>query len=211
MRVILSAPLADFPRIIVAKNPEAPASSDAPSDGTVLNGVPVSGKGRATPTRAEREAARKRPLVPDSKEAKARARAELNAKRDKARVGMAAGDPRYLPARDQGAQRKFVRDYVDSGWHLGEAVMPAMLVVILATFIPVPEVQYYSFVALWVFILFVVGDMILTSVFAKRAVKAKFGADKQEKGLGWYAAMRTVQMRFLRLPKPQVKRGQRPV
>ena len=195
----------------MAKNPEAPASSDAPSDGTVLNGVPVSGKGRATPTRAEREAARKRPLVPDSKEAKARARADLNAQREKARVGMAAGDPRYLPARDQGAQRKFVRDFVDAGWHLGEAVMPAMLVVILATFIPVPEVQYYSFVALWIFILFVVGDMILTSIFAKRAVKAKFGADKMEKGLGWYAAMRTVQMRFLRLPKPQVKRGQRQV
>ena len=195
----------------MAKNPAAPASNDAPSDGTVLNGVPVTGKGRATPSRAEQEAARKRPLVPDTKDAKARARAELQAQRDKARVGMAAGDPRYLPARDQGAQRKFVRDYVDAGWHLGEAVMPAMVVVILATFIPVPEVQYYSFVALWIFILLVVGDMVLTSINAKRAVKAKFGADKIEKGLGWYAAMRTVQMRFLRLPKPQVKRGQRPV
>ena len=114
----------------MAKNSAAPASNDAPSDGTVLNGVPVTGKGRATPSRAEQEAARKRPLVPDTKEAKARARAELQAQRDKARVGMAAGDPRYLPARDQGAQRKFVRDYVDAGWHLGEAVMPAMVVVI---------------------------------------------------------------------------------
>ena len=199
----------------MAKNPAAPASNDAPSDGTVLNGVPVSGgtsgKGRATPTRAEQEAARKRPLVPDTKEAKARAKADLAAQREKARVGMAAGDPRYLPARDQGAQRKFVRDYVDGGWHLGEAVMPAMVVVILATFIPVAEVQYYSFIALWIFILFVVGDMVLTSINTKRAVKQKFGADKLEKGLGWYAAMRTVQMRFLRLPKPQVKRGHKPV
>jgi hypothetical protein len=196
----------------VAKNSAAPASSDAPSDGTVLNGAAVStGKGRATPTRAEREAARKRPLVPDTKEAKARARADLAAQREKARVGMAAGDPRYLPARDQGPQRKFVRDFVDGGWHLGEAIMPAMIVVILATFVPLPAVQYWSFVALWIFILFVVGDMIVTSTMVKRAVKAKFGADKMEKGLGWYAAMRTVQMRFLRLPKPQVKRGHRPV
>ena len=194
----------------MAKTPEAPASNDAPSDGTVLNGVPV-GKGRATPSRSEQEAARKRPLVPDTKEAKARAKADLAAQREKARVGMAAGDPRYLPARDQGAQRKFVRDFVDAGWHLGEAVMPAMVVVILATFIPVPEVQYYSFVALWIFILFVVGDMVITSIRAKKAVKEKFGADKIEKGLGWYASMRTVQMRFLRLPKAQVKRGQHPV
>lgn len=194
----------------MAKNSEAPASDSGPSDGTVRDGTPVSGKGRATPTRAEREAARKRPLVPDTKEAKARARADLQTQREKARVGMAAGDPKYLPARDQGPQRRFVRDYVDAAWHLGEFVMPAMVVVILATFVPVREVQYYSFVVLWIFIFFVIGDMILTSLFVKRAVKAKFGADKMEKGLGWYAAMRTVQMRFLRLPKPQVKRGQRP-
>lgn len=179
----------------------------------MLNGVPTGGaspKGRATPTRAEQEAARKRPLVPDTKEAKARAKADLAAQREKARVGMAAGDPRYLPARDQGAQRKFVRDYVDAGWHLGEAVMPAMVLVILATFLPVAAIQYYAFVGLWIFILFVIGDMILTSINVKRAVKQKFGADKIEKGLGWYASMRTVQMRFLRLPKAQVKRGQKP-
>ena len=101
----------------MAKTPAAPASSDAPSEGTLVSGVPV-GKGRATPSRAEQEAARKRPLVPDTKEAKARAKADLAAQREKARVGMAAGDPKYLPARDQGPQRKFVRDFVDGGWHL---------------------------------------------------------------------------------------------
>ena len=192
----------------MAKN-SAPVPNDAPSEGTVLNGTPA-GKGRATPSRAEREAARKRPLVPDTKEAKARARADLAAQREKARLGMAAGDPRYLPARDQGAQRKFARDWVDAGWHLGEAVMPAMVLVILATFLPIAALQYYAFVGLWIFILFVIGDMVITSVSVKRAVKKKFGADNMEKGLGWYAAMRTVQMRFLRLPKPQVKRGQKP-
>ncbi len=188
----------------MAKTPAAPAPKDASTD------APGGGKGRATPTRAEREAARKRPLVPDTKEAKARARAELAAKREKARIGMANGDPRYLPARDQGPQRKFVRDWVDAGWHLGEAVMPAMVLVILATFIPLPAVQYYAFVGLWIFILFVIGDMVITSITVKRAARRTFGEDKLEKGLGWYAAMRTVQMRFLRLPKPQVKRGQKP-
>ena len=43
----------------------------------------------------------------------------------------------------------------------------------------------------------------------KKLATAKFG-DRTEKGLRWYAAMRTVQMRFMRLPKPQVKRGQYP-
>jgi len=191
----------------VAKTPEAPLS-DAPSEGTSLNGVPA-GKGRATPSRAEQEAARKRPLVPDTKEAKARARAELSQQRDKARAGMAAGDERYLTARDKGPQRRWVRDWVDSGWHLGEAVMPAMVLVIVMTFIPITALQYYSFLGLWVFIFLVIGDMVLTSIRIKRLAKAKWG-DKVEKGLGWYGAMRSIQMRFLRLPKPQVKRGQRP-
>ena len=188
----------------MAKTPAAPVPADVPSDAT------LGGKGRATPTRAEQEAARKRPLVADTKEAKARAKAEVAAQREKTRIGMAAGDERYLPLRDKGPQRRFVRDYVDAGWHLGEAVMPAMVLVILATFVPVPAIQYYSFIGLWIFILFVVGDMVLTAIRVKQAARKKFGEDRLEKGLGWYGAMRTIQMRFMRLPKPQVKRGQRP-
>ncbi|WP_295827032.1 DUF3043 domain-containing protein [uncultured Microbacterium sp.] len=190
----------------MAKSP-APASNDTPVEPTELG----SGKGRATPSRAEQEAARKRPLVPDTKEAKARARAELAAQREKARIGMAAGEEKYLPVRDRGPQRRFARDFVDAGWHLGEGVMPFMILVIVATLIPVSFFQYWSFVALWIFILFVVGDMIITSIRIKRAAKEKFGESRLEKGLGWYAAMRTVQMRFMRLPKAQVKRGQYPV
>lgn len=188
----------------MAKTPPAP--QDAPADAP--DGA-AAGKGRATPTRAEREAARRRPLVPDTKEAKARARADLRVQREKARVGMAAGDEKYLPLRDRGPQRKFVRDYIDAGWHIGEAIMPAMVLVILMTLMPSQALQFYSFLALWMFILFVIGDMVLTSIRIKRAARAKWG-ERTEKGLGWYGAMRSIQMRFLRLPKPQVKRGQRP-
>ncbi|PZU48306.1 MAG: DUF3043 domain-containing protein [Microbacterium sp.] len=185
----------------MAKNP-APAEtdSDAPSG---------PGKHRPTPSRAEQEAARKRPLVPDTKEARARAKADLAAQREKARIGMANGDEKYLPMRDRGPQRRFVRDFVDAGWHAGELLMPFMLLVILLTLVPNQAVVYYGFVALWAYIMFVVADMIITSRRAKKLTRAKFG-DRTEKGLGWYAAMRTVQMRFMRLPKPQVKRGQHP-
>src|SRR5690606_7016553 len=59
------------------------------------------GKGRATPTRKEQEAARKRPLVPDDRKAAAKAsKAELAARRERARLGMERGEERYLPARD---------------------------------------------------------------------------------------------------------------
>ena len=169
------------------------------------------GKNRPTPTRAEQEAARKRPLVGDSKEARKRARSELAAQREKARIGMAAGEERYLPLRDKGPQRRFVRDFVDGGWHLGELVMPLMVVVILLSLVPNTAVTLYAFVGLWVYILFVIGDMIITSVRVKKAAREQFGETRVEKGLGWYAAMRSIQMRFMRLPKPQVRRGGRPI
>lgn len=192
----------------MAKTPAAPTPDAGTSDSSMLGGV--NGKGRATPTRAQQEAARRRPLVADTKEAKARAKADLSVKRDRARVGMAAGEDKYLPVRDKGPQRRFVRDYVDAGWHIGEAVMPLMVLVIVATFVPFPAIQYYAFIGLWFFIVFVIFDMVLLSYRTKKIVKAKFGADRIEKGLGWYAAMRTIQMRFMRLPKPQVRRGRRP-
>lgn len=180
-----------------------PANDDAPK-------TPAVGKGRATPTRAEREAANRRPLVANTKEARAAAKADLQARRDRARIGMENGEDKYLPARDKGPQRRWVRDYVDAGWHISEWLMAAMLVVIVLNLTPIPAVQLYAMVGLWGYMLLAIGDMVLLSFRVKRKIDAKFGAERREKGLGWYAAMRALQMRFMRLPKPQVKRGQYP-
>ncbi len=181
------------------------ADSPAPADD-----APVVGKGRATPTRAEQEAARKRPLAPDTKEAKAAARARLADQRNRQRDGMANGEEKYLPVRDKGPQRRFARDYTDAGWHIGEFLMPAMLVVIAMTLVPIPAFYYWSFIALIIFMLITIGDMVILGHTVKKKLREKFGADRLEKGIGWYCAMRSMQMRFLRLPKPQVKRGQYP-
>ena len=172
--------------------------------------APASGKGRPTPSRAEQEAARKRPLVPDTKEARQRQKADLAAHRERARVGMAAGEDKYLPVRDKGPQRRFVRDFVDAGWHLGELIMPLMIVVILVTFVQtLPALQVYAFLILWIFVVLVIVDMIITAMRVKRAAAHKWG-DRRERGLGMYGAMRTIQMRWMRMPKAQVKRGQHP-
>ncbi|MGF6824445.1 hypothetical protein M2317_003374 [Microbacterium sp. ZKA21] len=172
--------------------------------------TPAVGKGRATPSRAEQEAARRRPLVANTKEAKAAAKAQLNEQREKARIGMANGDDKYLPPRDKGPQRRWVRDYVDAGWHLSEWIMALMLVVILVSLVPNAAVSFYAFVGLWAYLIISIIDMVLLANRVKRKAAAKFGKDKLEKGLGWYAAMRALQMRFMRLPKPQVKRRQYP-
>lgn len=192
----------------MAKHTPTPEAFEGESESAAGNSA--AGKGRATPSRAEQEAARRRPLVADTKEAKAAARAELAAKRDRARAGMAAGEEKYLPLRDRGPQKRWVRDYIDSQWHLGEFVIPLMILVIVITFINIPMLQLYAMIGLWGFIILVIIDMAFASWRTKRAARAKFGESRMEKGLGWYAAMRSLQMRVLRMPKPQVRRGQRP-
>ena len=155
------------------------------------------GKGRPTPARKEREQARKRPLVGDrSKEAKAAQKAKLQEERTRAREGMMAGDERYLTFRDKGPQRRYVRDVVDSRFTAGELVLPALFVVVMTTFIDSYEVQLISLLAI---------DGWFVSRSVKKRAAAKFGADKLESGLGWYGAMRSIQMRALRIPKPPVK------
>lgn len=165
------------------------------------------GKGRPTPRRRDREQESKRPLVANtSKERRARAR-EV---RERARLGLAAGEERYLPIRDKGPQKKFARDFVDARWNFGEFLIPMMFAVIIATFIPSAQAQLASIAVLWLFFLFAVIDSFILGWQVRKAATAKFGEERVEKGVRWYAAMRGLQMRGLRLPKPQVARGEKP-
>jgi hypothetical protein len=151
MPVILRA---TDPRTPVAKNPTNTPAPEAGADNEASESTAKVGKGRPTPESCEQEAARKRPLVPnDRKEAAKQARAKQAEARDRARVGMAAGDDRYLPTRDRGPQKKYVRDYVDARFSIGEVLIPVMFLVILLTLIPDAQVQTIGILALWAFFL----------------------------------------------------------
>ncbi len=183
----------------------------APSEQQPADATRTTGKGRATPTRREREAERKRPLVPtDRRQANREARAKMQSARDRARVGMANGDERYLPARDKGPQKRFVRDYVDARFSAGELMIPLMFLVILLSIVQMPALQTIGMIALWIFFIIVVADSLMLGFLVRRKLAAKFGADRVERGVRWYAAMRALQLRRMRLPKPQVKRGAYP-
>lgn len=180
-------------------------SRNTPEPDDAVEEKPTVGKGRPTPTRREREAANMRPLVSnDRKEARAR----YNAERDRMRAGMAAGEERFLPARDKGPQRRYVRDYVDARFSLGEIMIPVMFAVILLTLFPDPLFAVVSMAVLWGFFILAVLDCIIAGRIVTKRLEAKFG-DVQS-GTRWYTAMRCLQMRPLRLPKPQVKRREFP-
>lgn len=171
------------------------------------------GKGKPTPPRKQQEMLRKKPVVGNrSPEAKRAAKRALQAERAKAREGLANGEDRYLTTRDRGPQRRLARDIVDSRFTAGELVLPALFLVIIVSSIrtedPVLDlyIQLGTLIAMWGLFVLVALDGFLLGKKTLRIVQEKYG-DKTEKGLRWYAAMRSIQMRGMRLPKPQVKRG----
>ena len=185
--------------------------STEPGDGAEALDGAAGGKGRPTPTRKEREAANRRPLVSsDRKAANKESRAKMAESRERARLGMANGEVKYLVARDKGPQRRYIRDYIDARFSIGEVMIPIMFIVIILTFINDYVFQFIAIVALWVFFLLAIIDCVIVGYILNRKVGLKFGAEHVQKGNRWYAAMRALQLRPMRLPKPQVKRGHYP-
>ncbi|MEY2673497.1 MAG: hypothetical protein RLZZ514_62 [Actinomycetota bacterium] len=166
------------------------------------------GKGRPTPSRKEREAARKKPLIGDrSKEAKKAARAQLAAKRAEAREGMLNGEERYLTARDRGPQKKLARDMVDSRFTVGELLLPVVFVAVILNTVNNDLVNLAAILIMWSIMGGMIVDAILLSRRVTKRLTAKYGEANLERGLKMYVALRSMQMRPMRLPKPQVKRG----
>src|SRR6476619_6571039 len=96
-------------------------------------------KNRPTPKRRDQEAARKRPLVvTDRKAARDTERTKRREAQLKQRQAMVTGDDSHLPVRDKGPVRRYIRDYVDARWNLGEFMLPVMVVVLALSFIRIP-------------------------------------------------------------------------
>ncbi|TDD24114.1 DUF3043 domain-containing protein [Kribbella turkmenica] len=172
------------------------------------------GKGRPTPTRKEAEAARKAALKKprNRKEAAAYRREKVRAERVKMQEAMRTGDDRYLPAADKGPVRRFARDYVDARYSVMEFALPILLVVSLLGVVFSPAFPWLAGTVNLLFlamILLIAGDWFLLTGGLKKAVAAKF-PNESAKGIGFYAVRRTMQMRRWRLPKPMVKRGEKP-
>lgn len=177
-------------------------------------------KNRPTPTRREREEQRRRPLViEDRKGAAKAARAQRYAERDRQRVGMLKGDDSALPPRDAGPYRRFVRDVVDarfniSEWYLALAIVAVVLVLgpQLLGMDPVAaaRIQVYSTIVLWGTIILCAVDAFVLSRTLRTRLRQRFGPDFNPRGHVAYGVMRSFQIRPWRLPKPQVKRRQKP-
>ncbi|HEY0185987.1 MAG TPA: DUF3043 domain-containing protein [Cellulomonas sp.] len=200
---------------MVGRNKDSASAGDTPltEDTPGIVELP-GGKGHATPKRKVAEAANRRPLVPaDRKAAGKEARAAQRVERDRQYAAMQTGEERYLPAKDKGPVRRYVRSYVDARWSLGELFLPIAIVMLIANMVlssASPGLAFLGLVVLYVFILAMVVDVFIMWRRLRKRLVAKFGVDKIVRGTMMYAITRVFQIRRARLPKPQVKHGEWP-
>ncbi|MFF0966730.1 DUF3043 domain-containing protein [Streptomyces sp. NPDC003703] len=189
------APVAEKTTVSISKQPRDP---QAP-------------KGRPTPKRSEAQGQRRSVAntPTNRKEAAKRQREERRVQMERQRQALASGDERYLPARDKGPVRKFARDFIDSRFNVAEFFLPMAVVILVLSIVRVGYLQNLALLLWLVVIVLIVLDWVLSVFRLKKRLAERF-PDQSRKGAVAYALMRSLQMRRLRLPKPQVKRGERP-
>jgi hypothetical protein len=181
-----------------------------PAQSVETTPVKDGGKGRPTPSRKEAEAAaRARAKVPRTRKEQLQAqRANRGESSKRVREGMKAGEEKYLPARDKGPARRFVRDFVDAQWSLVELMVPVLIVAMVMGYSGSSGARAVSSMMLMVLFVIVIFEMLILRFRVRRELTRRF-PDESLKGTTYYALVRAMQVRFLRLPKPQVKRGQK--
>ncbi|MEV3990819.1 DUF3043 domain-containing protein [Streptomyces sp. NPDC049837] len=172
---------------------------------------PEAPKGRPTPKRSEAQTQRRRAqTVPtDRKEAMRRQREARRADLARQRQALASGDERYLPARDKGPVRRFVRDFIDSRFCVAEFFLPLAVVILVLSSLPNTQLKNIALLLWLAVIALIIVDSVGIWLRLKKQLNARF-PNEPKRGAVAYGLMRSLQLRRLRLPKPQVKRGERP-
>lgn len=166
-------------------------------------------KGRPTPTRKEAEAAaRARAKVPRTR--KELAQAQRTAKVEssqKVRSAMKSGDERYFMPRDQGAVRRFVRDFIDSRFSFIELMIPLLIATMVMGYSGNARLAGIGNLVLMGTLLVVIVDIFVMRRRMRKELARRFPGEEL-KGTTYYGVMRSLQMKFMRLPKAKVKIGQ---
>jgi hypothetical protein len=190
------------------------AAAEQPAEdgnGGTVTGKPhatTPGKGRPTPKRSEAERRRRQPFTApkDRKEASRTHRDRQRQERARRSAAMRRGEEWALPARDRGAIKALARDYVDSRRRASEFYMYGLLVLMVLLFVRTPAVQ--TLVPLLVLAAVIV--MLMEGIYIGRRVRSLAQQrlpGENTRGIRMYAAMRALQIRQLRVPKPRIKPG----
>ncbi|MFN2517466.1 MAG: DUF3043 domain-containing protein [Jatrophihabitantaceae bacterium] len=193
---------------------KAESTADAVTDSA--EPTTVVGKGRPTPKRRDSRVQRGPVTAPKTrKEAYARQKQQGRTAKGTAQTGTAkltpvqrrealrAGNPAFLPRRDQGPTRKLARDYVDSHRMFSNYLLVLFPLMIISYLLP--AIQF-----LVIFIFFgLLVEWYLTGRRVRRlAVERTGSAQGSAMSIGFYAGSRAYLLRRWRLPAPQKVLGE---
>ena len=166
------------------------------------------GKGRPTPKRSEAERRRRQPITAPTDRRSAYRQTRARQRQDRVRTSQAQqrGDQRALPARDRGPVRALARDYVDSRRTISEFYMYSVVVLLVLLLIPLTATKLLVYPLILVTLAGILIEGFLISRRIKKIATERF-PDENTRGLGMYAAMRAMQIRRFRVPKPRLKVG----
>ncbi|MET9327100.1 DUF3043 domain-containing protein [Tsukamurella sp. NPDC003166] len=211
-----------------AADADGSASVDETAAENLAKPVQTPGKGRPTPSRREAQGRKRGPVAPApmtraeararrkelknsmSKEERKAASAERRTLANERRELMMQGDDRYLPIRDKGPVKAYVRDLIDAKRHVSTMFIPvavAVMVFMLVT-VNMPALAGIPMLLLLAMVIIMGVEGFLTGRRINNRVRERW-PDTTETGfrLGWYAFMRTTQLRRMRIPRPRVKPG----
>jgi len=164
--------------------------------------------GKVTPKRGARRAVEPPPT--NRREAARRVREKQRRSRLDTREGMRQGKDEYLLARDKGPDRALVRDIVDARRNVATYVLFSFFILIFTTSPAVPSViRIVGNLLFYLLLLAVVLDSLLLTRKVKAILTERFPKDPIRRGTSWYAIMRSLSIRRLRIPAPRVKPGQK--
>ncbi len=188
--------------------PDATEADAAAADEAAARagGAVTAGKGRPTPKRSEAEKRRRYAAPGDRKEAMHQARTRDRSARTRKTEAMRRGEEWALPAKDKGPVRALARDYVDGKRRFSEFYMYGLVVLLFLLFFRNSVVQTVlpAILIVMVIVMALEGYLIGRKV---SALAAERYPGESTRGLRMYAAMRALQIRQLRFPKPRVKPG----
>jgi hypothetical protein len=163
------------------------------------------GKGRPTPKRREAERQRRYTAPGDRKSAVRQSRGRDREARSRKTEAMRRGEEWALPARDKGPVKALARDYVDAKRRISEFYMYGLIVLLLVLFAGKTLQSYLPPVLIAMVLIMAVEGFFLGRRVARLAAERYPG--ESTRGVKMYAAMRALQIRKLRFPKPRVKPG----
>lgn len=191
---------------LVAESVDEATSTEV--DATQSRGY-TPGKGRPTPKRGQAQRRVVEPPPKDKREAARRLREKQRSERAEASARMRAGDERYLLPRDKGPEKALVRDIVDSRRNPSSYFFGGVFIVLIGSVIRLPMIQLLANLLWLILLLIAVADGVLISRRVKKLVRERLPKSTERLGsLYFYAIMRALSFRGMRVPNPRVKIGQ---